>query len=105
LAILLDMLPPARHARISLVWTVSLLLGICSGPACLALFTGPGELNSAAWVALAPARKHLTVAAVQCDAPLDDVPPAALAVSGGLGRDAEISPTFSTHVGLQRFWE
>jgi DHA2 family multidrug resistance protein len=32
LAILLDMLPPARHARISLVWTVTLVLGIVSGP-------------------------------------------------------------------------
>jgi DHA2 family multidrug resistance protein len=32
LAILLDMLPPPRHARISLVWTVTLVLGIVSGP-------------------------------------------------------------------------
>src|SRR5206468_12771999 len=32
LAILLDVLPPARHARISLVWTVLILLGICTGP-------------------------------------------------------------------------
>jgi len=32
LAILLDMLPPPRHARISLVWTVALVLGIVSGP-------------------------------------------------------------------------
>ena len=32
LAILLDVLPPARHARISLVWTVCFLLGISSGP-------------------------------------------------------------------------
>jgi DHA2 family multidrug resistance protein len=32
LAILLDLLPPARHARISLVWTVSLIFGIVSGP-------------------------------------------------------------------------
>jgi DHA2 family multidrug resistance protein len=32
LAILLDMLPPARHARISLLWTVMLVLGIVSGP-------------------------------------------------------------------------
>jgi MFS transporter, DHA2 family, multidrug resistance protein len=32
LAILLDVLPPARHARISLAWTVCLLLGISSGP-------------------------------------------------------------------------
>jgi DHA2 family multidrug resistance protein len=33
LAILLDVLPPVRHARINLVWTVVLLLGISSGPA------------------------------------------------------------------------
>ncbi|MGO4128122.1 MFS transporter [Inquilinus sp. YAF38] len=32
LAILLDMLPSRRHARISLVWTVALVLGIVSGP-------------------------------------------------------------------------
>ena len=32
LAILLDVLPPARHARISLAWTVCFLLGISSGP-------------------------------------------------------------------------
>jgi MFS transporter, DHA2 family, multidrug resistance protein len=32
LAILLDVLPPSRHARISLVWTVSQVLGIVSGP-------------------------------------------------------------------------
>ena len=32
LAILLDVLPPARHARIGLVWTVLILLGICTGP-------------------------------------------------------------------------
>jgi DHA2 family multidrug resistance protein len=32
LAILLDVLPPARHARISLAWTVCALLGISSGP-------------------------------------------------------------------------
>jgi DHA2 family multidrug resistance protein len=32
LAILLDVLPPARHARISLMWSVCLLLGISSGP-------------------------------------------------------------------------
>ena len=32
LAILLDMSPPARHARISLAWTVCFLLGISSGP-------------------------------------------------------------------------
>ena len=32
MAILLDVLPPSRHARISLVWTVTLLLGIVSGP-------------------------------------------------------------------------
>jgi len=32
LAILLDLLPPARHGRISLVWTVTLILGIVSGP-------------------------------------------------------------------------
>jgi MFS transporter, DHA2 family, multidrug resistance protein len=32
LAILLDVLPPARHARISLAWTVCLLFGISSGP-------------------------------------------------------------------------
>lgn len=31
LAILLDMLPPARHARITLVWSVCLVLGISSG--------------------------------------------------------------------------
>ena len=31
LAILLDVLPPARHARISLAWSVSLVLGISSG--------------------------------------------------------------------------
>jgi MFS transporter, DHA2 family, multidrug resistance protein len=33
LAILLDVLPPARHPRISLAWSVSLVLGISSGPA------------------------------------------------------------------------
>jgi MFS transporter, DHA2 family, multidrug resistance protein len=33
LAILLDLLPPARHARISLAWTVCAVLGISSGPA------------------------------------------------------------------------
>jgi MFS transporter, DHA2 family, multidrug resistance protein len=32
MAILLDVPPPARHARISLAWTVCLLLGISSGP-------------------------------------------------------------------------
>ncbi len=32
LAILLDMLPPARHARINLVAAVTLLLGLLSGP-------------------------------------------------------------------------
>jgi MFS transporter, DHA2 family, multidrug resistance protein len=32
MAILLDMAPPPRHARISLVWTVTLVLGIVSGP-------------------------------------------------------------------------
>jgi len=32
LAILLDLLPPARHGRLSLVWTVALILGIVSGP-------------------------------------------------------------------------
>jgi DHA2 family multidrug resistance protein len=32
LAILLDVLPPARHARISLIWTVLIMLGICTGP-------------------------------------------------------------------------
>jgi MFS transporter, DHA2 family, multidrug resistance protein len=32
MAILLDVLPPAHHARISLAWTVCLLLGISSGP-------------------------------------------------------------------------
>ena len=32
MAILLDVLPPARHARISLAWSVCLLLGISSGP-------------------------------------------------------------------------
>jgi MFS transporter, DHA2 family, multidrug resistance protein len=31
LAILLDVLPPARHARISLVWSVCLVLGISTG--------------------------------------------------------------------------
>lgn len=31
LAILLDVLPPARHARISLVWSVWIVLGISSG--------------------------------------------------------------------------
>ena len=31
LAILLDLLPPGRHARISLVWSVCLVLGISSG--------------------------------------------------------------------------
>ena len=31
LAILLDVLPPARHARISLVWSVCIVLGISSG--------------------------------------------------------------------------
>jgi len=33
LAILLDVLPPARHARINLASTVLALLGICTGPA------------------------------------------------------------------------
>ena len=32
MAILLDMSPPARQARISLVWTVTVLLGLLSGP-------------------------------------------------------------------------
>jgi DHA2 family multidrug resistance protein len=32
LAILLDVQPPARHARVSLAWTVLLMLGISSGP-------------------------------------------------------------------------
>jgi DHA2 family multidrug resistance protein len=32
MAILLDVLPPARHARISLAWSACLLLGISSGP-------------------------------------------------------------------------
>jgi DHA2 family multidrug resistance protein len=32
LAILLDMSPPPRHARISLVWTVTVLLGLLGGP-------------------------------------------------------------------------
>jgi DHA2 family multidrug resistance protein len=32
LAILLDILPAQRHARISLVWTITLVLGIVSGP-------------------------------------------------------------------------
>jgi MFS transporter, DHA2 family, multidrug resistance protein len=32
IAILLDILPPSRHARISLVWTVTLMVGILSGP-------------------------------------------------------------------------
>jgi MFS transporter, DHA2 family, multidrug resistance protein len=31
LAILLDVLPPARHARISVAWTVCLVLGISTG--------------------------------------------------------------------------
>ncbi|SMF03425.1 MFS transporter, DHA2 family, multidrug resistance protein [Tistlia consotensis] len=33
LAILLDVLPPVRHPRVNLTWTVLLLLGICTGPA------------------------------------------------------------------------
>ena len=32
LAILLDILPPPRHARINLVWGVTLMLGLLSGP-------------------------------------------------------------------------
>jgi len=32
IAILLDILPPPQHARINLVWTVTLMLGILSGP-------------------------------------------------------------------------
>ncbi len=32
LAILLDILPPPRHARINLMWTVTLMVGILSGP-------------------------------------------------------------------------
>jgi MFS transporter, DHA2 family, multidrug resistance protein len=32
MAILLDVLPPARHARISLAWTACILLGISTGP-------------------------------------------------------------------------
>ena len=32
LAILLDLLPPARHGRINLVWSVALVFGIVSGP-------------------------------------------------------------------------
>lgn len=32
MATLLDEMPPARHARISRVWTVTMLLGILSGP-------------------------------------------------------------------------
>jgi DHA2 family multidrug resistance protein len=32
MAILLDVLPPARHAGVSLAWSVCLLLGISSGP-------------------------------------------------------------------------
>jgi DHA2 family multidrug resistance protein len=32
MAILLDVLPPARHARISVAWTACLLLGISTGP-------------------------------------------------------------------------
>ena len=32
MAILLDVLPPSRHARVSLVWAVILVLGIVSGP-------------------------------------------------------------------------
>ena len=31
LAILIDVLPPARHPRISLAWTLSILLGISTG--------------------------------------------------------------------------
>jgi MFS transporter, DHA2 family, multidrug resistance protein len=33
LAMLLDVLPPTRHARISLAWTLCFLLGISTGPA------------------------------------------------------------------------
>jgi DHA2 family multidrug resistance protein len=32
IAILLDILPPSQHARINLVWTVTLMAGILSGP-------------------------------------------------------------------------
>jgi len=32
IAILLDILPPPQHARINLVWTVTLMVGILSGP-------------------------------------------------------------------------
>ena len=32
MAILLDTLPPARHARIGLTWTVTLMVGLLSGP-------------------------------------------------------------------------
>jgi DHA2 family multidrug resistance protein len=32
IAILLDVLPPSRHARISLMWTVTAMVGILSGP-------------------------------------------------------------------------
>jgi DHA2 family multidrug resistance protein len=32
IAILLDILPPRRHAHINLVWTVTLMVGILSGP-------------------------------------------------------------------------
>lgn len=32
IAILLDILPPEQHARINLVWTVTLMVGILSGP-------------------------------------------------------------------------
>jgi DHA2 family multidrug resistance protein len=32
LAILLDLLPPVRHGRISLIWSVAMILGILSGP-------------------------------------------------------------------------
>jgi MFS transporter, DHA2 family, multidrug resistance protein len=32
IAVLLDILPPTKHARINLVWTVTLMVGILSGP-------------------------------------------------------------------------
>ena len=32
IAILLDILPPPQHARINLVWTVTLMVGVLSGP-------------------------------------------------------------------------
>ena len=32
IAILLDILPPAQHPKINLVWTITLLVGLLSGP-------------------------------------------------------------------------